>query len=63
LSDLFPPGFDFAGLVYLLMALLLASGAGWGFWRFRTDGRRAILGLAIWAFVIVSIMAAYIALN
>jgi ABC-type spermidine/putrescine transport system permease subunit II len=61
--ELFPPGFDFARLTWLVMALLLAAGAGWGFWRFRHDGRRAIAGLAIWALIIVCIVLAYDALS
>ena len=63
MTELFPPGFDFARLTWLVMALLLAAGAGWGFWRFRHDGRRAIAGLAIWAAIIVAVVLAYDAFN
>jgi uncharacterized membrane protein len=61
--DWFPANLDVARLVYLLMALLLVSGAGYGFYRVRNDGARAIVGLAIWAFIIVAIVVAYTLLN
>jgi ABC-type glycerol-3-phosphate transport system permease component len=55
--------FDWATLVYLLMALLLASGAGYGFHRFRHDGRSALIGIVFWAALIVAIVIAYNAFN
>lgn len=51
--------FDWARLTYLLMALLLVSGAGYGFWRFRHDGRNAVMSLIIWALIIVVIVVIY----
>jgi hypothetical protein len=57
--DLFPPGVDIPRLVWLVMALLLVSGAGWGFWRFRLDGGQALAGILFWAALIVAITFAY----
>jgi ABC-type maltose transport system permease subunit len=57
--DWFPANLDVPRLVYLLMALLLVAGAGFGFYRFRHDGRRAIVGLLIWAALIAAIVATY----
>lgn len=57
--DLFPGNLDIPGLVWGLMALLAASGAGFGFWRFRYDGKRALGGLLFWAALIVAIALAY----
>lgn len=56
-------GYDWAQLVWLLMALLLVSGAGYGFWRFRYDTRSALLSLAAWAAVVAAIVALYQAFN
>ena len=50
-------------LVWLLMALLLVSGASYGFWRFRFDGRRALAGLLFWAAAIVGVILLYRAFN
>jgi hypothetical protein len=61
--DWFPSNLDVPRLVYLLMALLLVSGAGYGFYRFRHEGARAAVGLAIWAALILAIVAAYSLLN
>ena len=57
--ELVPGNVDLPRLVYLLMALLLVSGAGYGFWRFRYDGGRALASLAFWAALIVAIVLAY----
>ena len=46
-----------------VMALLLVSGAGYGFWRFRVDGGRAFISLLIWGGIIIAIMWAYEAFN
>jgi ABC-type glycerol-3-phosphate transport system permease component len=45
------------------MALLLATGAGYGFWRFRFDRRNAIVGLLAWAALIAAIVGLYMLLN
>ena len=60
-----PGGFgrDVPQLAYLLLALMLVSGAGLGFWRFRQDGGKAMLSLAIWAAIGVAIALLYIWLN
>lgn len=52
-------GVDWSQLVYLLMALLLVSGAGYGFHRFRHDSRNALFGVVIWAALIVVIVMVY----
>ena len=54
---------DWAMLIYLLMALLLASGAGYGFARIRGNPRAAIFGLLFWPALIVAIVLAYNAFN
>lgn len=41
------------------MALLLVSGAGWGFWRFRHDGGRALAGILFWAAALVIVAWTY----
>lgn len=56
-------GYDWAQLVWLLMALLLVSGAGYGFSRFRYDSKNALLSLAAWAAVVAAIVALYQAFN
>jgi hypothetical protein len=61
--DWFPANLDVPRLVYLSMALLLVSGAGYGFWRFRYDGSRALASLLIWAGILTAIMVAYLWLN
>lgn len=53
------PGVDIPRLAWLLMALLLVSGAGWGFWRFRYDGGRALTGLLFWAMALIAVALAY----
>lgn len=55
--------FDWPRLTYLLMALLLATGAGYGFWRFRADRRNAIIGLLVWAGLIALVAALYVIFN
>jgi len=57
--DWFPANLDVASLVYLVMALLLVAGAGYGFSRFRLDGARAMASLVIWALIIAAIAGAY----
>lgn len=63
--ELFPGGFGarMPELVWLAMALLLVSGAGYGFWRFRFDTRRAVLGVLFWTGLIAAIVLAYEAFN
>ena len=55
--------FDWPRLTYLLMALLLATGAGYGFSRFRADRRNAIIGLLVWAGLIALVAALYAIFN
>ncbi len=57
--QMFPVGFDVPQLVYLLMALLLVSGAGWGFWRIRMEPGAAIAGVVFWAALIVVLVMVY----
>jgi asparagine N-glycosylation enzyme membrane subunit Stt3 len=57
--ELFPGNLDVPQLVWLIMALLLVSGAGVGFWRFRYDGGRALAGLLFWAALIVALVWGY----
>jgi len=61
--DWFPANLDVPRLVYLLMALLLVTGAGYSFYRFRHDGMRAVAGLLIWALLIGAIVATYTLFN
>lgn len=55
--------FDWPTLIYLLMALLLVTGAGWGFRRIRHDKRSAIIGILFWPALILVIVLVYNALN
>jgi uncharacterized protein YxeA len=57
--DIVPGSMQVPNLVYLLMVLLLVAGAGYGFRRFRYDGARALVSLAIWGAIIVAIVVAY----
>jgi len=54
---------DWATITYLVMALLLASGAGYGFRRIRGSPRAALFGAVFWAALIVAIVLAYNAFN
>lgn len=57
--ELFPGALDVPQLVYLLMALLLVSGAGYGFSRIRFDGGRALISILFWFALIAAIMLIY----
>lgn len=57
------PDFNWAQLAYLLMALLLVSGAGYGFRRIRHDGRNVVIGLLFWAALIAAIVLVYNLIN
>jgi len=57
--QMFPTGMDVPQLAYLLMALLLVSGAGWGFWRIRMEPGAAIAGAVFWAALIVVVVMIY----
>ncbi len=46
-------------LIYLAMALLLVTGAGFGFARLRADKGRIVPSLLFWAGVIVLIVVLY----
>jgi len=47
------------GIVWAIMALLLVTGAGWGFQRFRYDGGAALAGILFWAALLVALTLAY----
>lgn len=55
----FPADLDVPRLVFLIMALLLVSGAGYGFWRFRYDGGRALAGILFWCAAIIVLTFGY----
>lgn len=57
--EIFPGNVDVPQLVWLLMALMLVSGAGYGFSRIRLDGGRALTGIIFWAVLIVAITLLY----
>lgn len=57
--ELFRGDVEAPRLVWLVMALLLVSGAGFGFWRFRQDGGRALAGILFWGALIVAITFVY----
>ena len=58
-----PSDLDTAHLVRLLMALLVVSGAGYGFWRFRYDRGAAIAGVLFWGLAIAALAFGYSWLN
>lgn len=55
--------FDYARLIYLLMALLLVLGGGWGFSRYRHNARAALASIVFWAALTAAIVLAYNAFN
>jgi hypothetical protein len=57
--QLFPGNLDVPGLVWAIMALLLVSGAGYGFARFKRDRGVALAGAVFWSLLIVAITLAY----
>lgn len=61
--ELVPGNFDVPRLIWLLMALMLVAGAGFGVVRFRYDGGRAFVSILIWGALIVAIMLAYSVFN
>jgi hypothetical protein len=61
--ELFPGDLDVPRLVYLLMALLLVTGAGYGYSRFRLDGGAALASILFWAALIMAITFAYAWIN
>lgn len=61
--DLFPANLDVPRLIYLLMALLLVAGAGYGFRRLRFDGKNALVSIVIWAGLFAVIALVYAWLN
>lgn len=54
------PGVDAPRVIYLLMALLLVAGAGFGFRRLRTDKRTAFLSVVAWLALIAVIALVYV---
>jgi hypothetical protein len=61
--DLIPGALDLPRAIYLVMALLLVSGAAYGFWRFRIDGGRALASILFWAALIVALTLGYAWVN
>lgn len=59
----FPGGADIPGVIYLLMVLLLVSGAGFGFHRLRREPGRAAIAALIWAALIAVLALGYAAFN
>lgn len=57
--DWFPENFDVPRLIYLLMALLLVSGAAYGFRGLRIDQRSALRNIAVWLGLIAVIALVY----
>jgi hypothetical protein len=57
--QVFPGNLDVPRLVYLLMALMLVSGAGWGFARTRMQPGAAVAGIVFWAALIVVTVMVY----
>jgi hypothetical protein len=58
--ELFPDGLDMPRLIYLLMALLLVTGAAYGFRRLQFDRRRAFTNLVAWLGLIAVIALVYV---
>lgn len=54
-----PGGIDTARLVYLVMALLVVSGAGFGFRRIRFDRASAVAGVLFWGAAIALLVVGY----
>ncbi|MGE0743494.1 MAG: hypothetical protein AB7O98_19340 [Hyphomonadaceae bacterium] len=61
--DWFPGGLNIASVMWALMALLLVSGAAYGFPRLRQNPGTALVSLLIWVAIIVAIVLAYNAFN
>ncbi|MDX2277492.1 MAG: hypothetical protein NW206_18750 [Hyphomonadaceae bacterium] len=61
--DLFPGQLDTPRLIYLLMTLLLVTGAAFGFRHLKVDGRQALRNIAAWLGLIAVIGLAYVWLN
>lgn len=57
--DLFPGAAQTPRLVWLLMALMLVAGSGYGFSRLKFDSGRALLSLLFWAALIAAIALLY----
>jgi hypothetical protein len=58
--DLFPAGLDMPRLIYLLMSLLLVTGAAYGFSRLQTDRRRMFASAVAWLGLIAAIALIYV---
>jgi hypothetical protein len=52
-------GREISSVIYLLMALLLVAGGGYGFSRIRHDGRTALAGIVFWALMLGAIVLVY----
>lgn len=57
------PDFDWAQLIWLLMALLLVAGGGFGMRRAQHDRRYVLLGVLFWPALVLTIVLAYNAFN
>lgn len=53
------PGLDLTGIVWAVMALMLVSGAAFGFWRFRQHKGATLAGMVFWPLAIVALVWAY----
>jgi hypothetical protein len=58
--DMFPAGLDTPRLIYLLMALLLVTGAAYGFRRLQTNGRTVLTSIVAWLGIVAVIALVYI---
>jgi hypothetical protein len=58
--EMFPARFDTPRLIYLLMALLLVSGAAYGFRRLQTDRRTVFTSAVVWLALIAVIALVYV---
>ncbi len=54
-----PGEFDVPRLVWLLMALMLVTGTGWGFTRIRMQPGAVVAGVVFWTALIVLIVMVY----
>ncbi|MEZ6022266.1 MAG: hypothetical protein R3C16_02365 [Hyphomonadaceae bacterium] len=54
-----PGNLDVTGVIYLILVLMLWTGAAYGFPEIRQNWRQALVGALFWGGVIVAIMFAY----
>lgn len=61
--QLFPTDVDLARLIYMLLLLVLLSGAAFGFGRLRAEPGKALWAILFWGGLILAIMALYQVFN